>query len=76
MSTKNQDGTFDCPVLEKIKPGEPFFVLRGQDMTSGDTVRDWIGRNRLRLGNDHPKIIEAGIIAVECDMHLPRKFAD
>ena len=32
------------PCLDKLKPGEPFFVLRGQDMLAPDVIQIWVER--------------------------------
>ena len=46
----------------KLHPGEPFFVLRGQDITSASIVEDWIRANSNQV-NEH-KIEQAGDVAV------------
>lgn len=62
MTTKNQPGLFD--VFEKIKPDEPFFVLRAQDASAADLVELWAIRARAS-GCPQDKVIEAQDTAEE-----------
>lgn len=39
MGTFTDRPAYDC--LAKLKPGEPYFVLRGQDTLAPDLVREW-----------------------------------
>lgn len=50
------------PCLRKLKIGEPFFVLRGQDPTGAGHVRDWAARARL-LGTPEAKLAGAYVVA-------------
>ena len=70
-------------VVAKLKPGEPCFVLRGQDLSAPAAVRAWIEDVRRRhelVGTLTPKITEklreAGEIAAAMERHGPRKLAD
>lgn len=54
MGYKNTDA---C--LAKVADDEPIFVLRAQDATAHWYVELWAERAAFRLGNDHPKILEA-----------------
>lgn len=57
MGYKRADGTFDDACLAKVKPGEPIFVLRGQDLSAPETVRVWAHLNQVTL--DSAKMDEA-----------------
>lgn len=41
MGKRREDGTWEDSCLEKLKPGEPFFVLRAQDRTAPILVEVW-----------------------------------
>jgi len=58
------------------KPGEPFFVLRGQDVIASISVKKWADRAAITLGDDHPKVIEARAIASRMRKWPIRKFPD
>lgn len=45
MGFRREDGTFDDACLAKVKPGEPIFVLRAQDLTAPLMVREWARAN-------------------------------
>ena len=66
--------------LNKAKPGERLFVLRGADPAAPSTIRHWIGE-RLRLGKNstsHEQIREAdqcaSLMEVERLANLPGKL--
>jgi hypothetical protein len=55
-----RNSKFDC--LEKLEPGEPYFVLRGQDLLAPELVESWAIEAEL---NDCPleKVADARRIA-------------
>lgn len=74
MSTKERPGQFDC--YAKLAPGEPFFVLRGQDAEAADLVELWALRAKA-TGTCHPdKINEAMAVAEEMRRWPKRKSPD
>ena len=64
------------PCLRSLKPGEPFFVLKGQDITASEAVEHWILNNIRRLGKTNKKIISAQKKLFEMQQWLPRKYPD
>lgn len=52
MGYKREDGTFDDACLDKVKPGEPIFVLRGRDLSAPELVRLWMTVNQETLADD------------------------
>lgn len=71
MGTKHNDS---C--LTKAADDEPIFVLRAQDRTAAQVVRIWTDYNEMRLGADHPKIVEARALADRMDAWPNRKLPD
>ena len=71
MGTKNNPGKYDP--LSKIKPDEPFFVLRGQDFTSPRLIMEWIKEN-LHVNDD--KLREAFECALKMKNYPHTKAAD
>lgn len=63
-----------CSCLQKLKPGEPFFVLRGQDVSSPQVVLDWVAKNFENVPDD--KLLEAFVCALKMKHYSPRKAAD
>ena len=49
MGMKLEDGTVSDACLDKVRPGEPIFVLRAQDLTAPSIIRSWLGRNLATL---------------------------
>ena len=77
MGFRNREGTqlLNDACLDKIKPGEPFFVLRGQDKLAPALVRAWAA-----LAEEHgvspDKVAEAlGCAQAMADWET-RKFPD
>ena len=60
MGTLENPGKFDC--MAKIRPGEPFFVLRAQDVLAPHLVFDWAYMLAKRGGNEE-KVKEADACA-------------
>ena len=58
MGRRKEDGTWEDSCLEKLKPGEPFFVLRAQDLLAPEIVREWATRAHT-AGTPREKVIEA-----------------
>lgn len=56
---------FDC--LHKLKPGEPYFVLRAQDATASNIVRQWIAIQKRNRTCSPEKIADAERIASAMD---------
>lgn len=59
--------------LDKLEPGEPFFVLRGTDMLSPVLVKEWAGR-ALQVGASEAKVAEALETAGAMLRHPVRKM--
>jgi hypothetical protein len=56
MGIKLPDGTLQDRCLERVRVGEPFFVLRAQDMTAPEFVELWLMKNTGaggKLGDEH-----------------------
>lgn len=75
MGTRKSDGTWKDSCLDKLKPGEPFFVLRAQDRLSATLVRLWVEFASMH-GCPAPKLNEAIDTAKEMDKWPVRKFPD
>ncbi len=75
MGFKQEDGTLKDDCLDKIKPGEPFFILRGQDILAPDKVRDW-AREASVNGCSHSKVREAFATADAMEKWPNRKYPD
>lgn len=73
MGTKTNPGTYDC--LGKLADNEPFFVLRGQDMTSPRFVRAWAAAAES-LGCPPEKVAEARQVANAMDDWPKKKRPD
>lgn len=75
MGYRKEDGAWFDRCLGKLKPGEPFFVLRAQDCLSPELIRLWA---RQAKEHDCPeeKIREALTTADEMEKWEPRKFPD
>lgn len=61
--------------LNKAAVDEPLFVLRGKDVTAGETVRDWT-RKRIAAGKNRPgdeQIVEALAIAEAMDAYAAKR---
>ena len=71
MGTKLKPGKYDP--LNKIRPDEPFFVLRGQDFTSPKMILEWIKEN-LHVNDD--KLREAFECALAMKSYKHTKSAD
>lgn len=63
------------PCLAKLKPGEPFFVLRGQDLLAPDLVKDWVGKAAVHGASD-AKLQMAWADAHAMEQWPNRKFPD
>lgn len=66
MGTRSEDGTLKDACLDKIKVGEPFFVLRGQDVIASWAVRQWANQAQAN-GTPQGKIDEAMACAVRME---------
>lgn len=65
----------NAAVLAKIKPGEPFFVLRGQDKMAPMAVRHWANEAE-KAGVDPDKVQNARNCAHAMNKHRPIKMPD
>lgn len=65
----------NAAVLEKIKPGEPFFVLRGQDKLAVAAVRQWANAAEA-AGVPKAKVDNARACAWAMQGHRPIKIPD
>jgi hypothetical protein len=75
MGMRQKDGTWKDSCLEKLKPGEPFFVLRAQDMLSSGLVHEWVTLAR-RMGCPESKVQGARNIAIAMEAWQGRKYPD
>ena len=74
LSTKNQPGRFDC--YSRLKPDEPYFILRAQDAEAADLVELWAVRAGSTGNCDPDKITEAMRTAEEMRKWPTRKWPD
>lgn len=72
MATKAEGVT--C--YDKAGAFEELFVLRARDISAPLVVTFWADINELHLGKDHPKIVEARMIAARMKGHPTRRPAD
>ncbi len=75
MGKRLEDGTLKDSCLERLKPGEPFFVLRGQDKLAPERIRDW-AREASIHGCPSTKVREAFAIADEMEKWPNRQYPD
>ena len=73
MGTLNNPGQFDC--LKNLRPDEPYFVLRGQDLLAPGLVRRW-ATLAGEAGVNPAKVAEANRIADQMDQWRDRKVPD
>lgn len=76
MGSKNRPGIFDC--LKSLKPGEPVFILTGEDAEAADIVEVWAIRAKAG-GCNLDKVNEAYGIAVDmrlCEHTAAEDFDD
>ena len=75
MGYRKEDGTYHDTCLDKLKPGEPFFVLRAQDITAPRLVRLW-----AEMAGDQvcprDKILEAQNTAADMEDWPARRYPD
>jgi len=62
--------------LERIEPGEVWFLVRSRDLTAASVVDCWIGMNLPSLSAHNPKMVEAQAIAALMRMYPHRRLAD
>lgn len=62
-------------MLEKLQPGEPFFVLRGQDKLAAAAVRHWANEGE-KAGIPQAKVENARKCAWAMRDHRPLKMPD
>lgn len=65
----------DDKCLAKVQPGEPIFVLRGQDLLAPLLVREWASLAELR-GCAPEKVAEARECAAAMERWPTRKYPD
>lgn len=65
----------NATVLQKIKPGEPFFVLRGQDKLAVAAIRQW-ANSAEAAGVPKDKVDNARACAWAMRSHRPIKIPD
>lgn len=61
MAIKNKDGKYDC--LVGLADGEPYFVLRGQDLFAAQLVENWARNVELHGTTPAEKVAEARNVA-------------
>lgn len=67
MGHRAEDGSWVDSCLKKLDPGEPFFVVRAQDVLSAELVREWAKRAE-DLGTPAEKVEEARATAREMEI--------
>ena len=65
----------NAAVLQKLKPGEPFFVLRGQDTLAMATVRFWANEAE-KAGIPQAKVDNARKCGWAMQNYRPKKMPD
>lgn len=65
----------NAAVLAKLKPGEPFFVLRGQDKLAVAAVRQW-ANDAEKAGIPQAKVENARKCAWAMQDYRPKKMPD
>lgn len=75
MGKKLDDGTLQDSCLEKLYPGERFFVLRAQDLLAPQTIRAW-ANEAIMKGMTKEKYDEAMACAAEMEQWPDRKYPD
>lgn len=75
MGYRNEDGSWHDSCLDKLHPGEPFFVLRAQDRLAPSLVELWV-ELATRHGLSEAKQNEALDTAVQMRDWPSRKFPD
>lgn len=71
MSTKH---TSSC--LKNATDDEPIFVLRAQDRTAPDTIREWVRLNKHNPEMPREKLATALDLAREMEKWPARRLAD
>ncbi len=85
MGTKNNPGAYDC--YAKIKPDEPYFVLRGCDPDAVAAVKEWIDSRHKAIADgrrpaeDFAKLDEAwqcmrSMVAYQADQNAVQTTSD
>jgi hypothetical protein len=65
----------NAEVLKKLKPGEPFFIVCGQDKLAPATVRFWANEAE-KIGTGDAKVANARACATAMMQHRPIKMPD
>lgn len=73
MGTKNKPGDYDC--FAKLADGEPYFVLRAQDVYAPEIVRYW-AQLASQTGCAPAKVEEARFLADAMEAWPVRKVPD
>lgn len=73
MSSLNRPGPYDC--LKNLKPDEPYFILRAQDVLAPGIVRRW-ATLAAEAGVNPAKVAEAERIAYDMERYQDRKVPD
>lgn len=63
------------PYLARVKPDEPFFVLRGQDALAPQFVREWAEKAKSH-GLPTEKYLHAMKVATDMEHYPHRKLPD
>ena len=75
MGQKQTDGSYRDSCLDRLKRGEPYFVLRAQDKWAPVLVRMWAMLAQMtNCGGE--KVADAHRTAGEMEGWAPRKFPD
>lgn len=77
MSNPNGDETLvtAMAMIGKLKPGEPIFILRGQDQIAAEVIRFW-ARRATQEGVDAAKVADALDDAKAFDAWPTKKLPD
>lgn len=75
MGYRDTSGKWVDPVFAKLKPGEPFVVLRGQDILAAATLVRWCQLAREN-GVPEAKVLDMEKNIAEMRKWEPRKIPD
>lgn len=70
-----EDQFGNVAMLRKLKPGEPWFIVRGQDRLAAGTVRFWANQAES-IGAPDSKVASARRCAHAIREYTPKKIPD
>lgn len=63
----------DDACLLKLLDGEPFFVLRGQDLLAPDLVAEWASRAVIQGGTTEQGKLDEAVATIACMLQWPNR---